>query len=367
MFYYDKDEIKNLLTPDMVFDCIQDCGGSPRKTPFGFISATICHNRIGEGSHKLYYYENTRLFRCYTGCDATFDIFELITKIHQINHPEDKDWTLYSSVCWVAQKFHFAPSSTTQEQGKSLPEWELFEKYQQAQKVDDPQQVVVLPEFDKQVLYHLPRPIIPDWLDEGMTQEAINHHLIGYYAPTEQLTIPHFDVSDRFVGLRGRALGEDATAFGKYRPMMINGKMYNHPLGLNLYNINQAKTAIKKLKKAIVFEGEKSCILYESYFGQDNDISVACCGSSISNYQIKLLMECGAEEIIIAFDRQFKVRGDDEFKHLTKNLAAINKRYRPYALISFIFDKTDLLPYKSAPIDQGKEIFLKMYKERIIL
>jgi len=367
MYYYDKDEIKNKLTTDMIFECVQDCGGSPNRTPFGFISATICHNKYGEGSHKLYYYENTRLFRCYTGCDATFDIFELITKIHKINHPEDTEWSLYSSVCWVAQKFHFAPTNTvTKEAGKELPEWGLFERRAQF-KLTEEQPRIQLPEFPKTILYNLPRPIVPDWINEGMTQEAINHHMIGYYAPTEQLTIPHFDIDDRFIGLRGRALGEDGAQYGKYRPMMISGRMYNHPLGLNLYNINNAKTAIQKIRKAIIFEGEKSAILYESYFGQENDISVACCGSNISSYQIKLLLDLGVEEIIIAFDRQFQTRGDEEFKHLTRNLTSINKKYRPYVLISFIFDKTDLLPYKASPIDLGKDVFLKMFKERIIL
>ena len=32
--------------------------------------------------------------------------------------------------------------------------------------------------------------------------------------------------------------------------------MYNHPLGFNLYNLNNSKEAIKAIKKVIVFEGE---------------------------------------------------------------------------------------------------------------
>ena len=37
---------------------------------------------------------------------------------------------------------------------------------------------------------------------------------------------------------------------------------------------------------------EKSCLMYQSYYGYDNDISVACCGSSISSYHIDLLKSC---------------------------------------------------------------------------
>ena len=67
---FDKDEIKEQLTTDMVEDLVRDFGGDPQETSFGFIAGTICHNHPGEGSHKLYYYENTRLFRCYTGCGS---------------------------------------------------------------------------------------------------------------------------------------------------------------------------------------------------------------------------------------------------------------------------------------------------------
>ena len=143
--------------------------------------------------------------------------------------------------------------------------------------------------------------------------------------------------------------------------------LYNHPLGMNLYNLNNSKDNIKKLGKAIVFESEKSCLKYQSYFGVENDISVACCGSNISDYQIQLLIDAGAKEIIIAFDRQFKNVGDDEYKHLTSNLKKIHKKYNTIVTITFIFDKFKITGYKSSPIDEGMDKFLKLFKERIIL
>ena len=143
--------------------------------------------------------------------------------------------------------------------------------------------------------------------------------------------------------------------------------MYNHPLGYNLYNLNNSKDNIKKIGKAIVFEGEKSCLLYQSYFGHNADISVACCGSAISSRQMDLLINAGAKEIIIAFDKQFQEKGDDEFKHLVRNLKAIHRKYNNFVSISFIFDKQNILGYKDSPIDKGKENFLKLFKNRIVL
>jgi hypothetical protein len=113
---------------------------------------------------------------------------------------------------------------------------------------------------------------------------------------------------------------------------------------------------------------EKSCFLYSSYFGDENDISVACCGSSLITYQVKLLLSLGVKEIIICFDRQFRYKGDEEFKRWVKKLTDIHKKYSPYVQISFVFDKHgDKLGYKMSPIDNGKDVFLELFKERIIL
>jgi len=73
------------------------------------------------------------------------------------------------------------------------------------------------------------------------------------------------------------------------------------------------------------------------------------------------------EEIIVAFDKQFKESGDNEFKGWTKKLKDINKKYSPLVKISFMFDKDNLLGYKDSPIDRGPDVFMKLFERRIIL
>ena len=142
---------------------------------------------------------------------------------------------------------------------------------------------------------------------------------ICYDPISEGVVIPHYDINGNLVGIRERTLIKENEIYGKYRPAKINGKMYNHPLGFNLYNLNYSKQAITAFKKAIVFEGEKSCLKYATFFGKDSDISVACCGSNLINYQVKLLLSLGVKEIIIAFDKQFQEIGDKEWeKWVTK-------------------------------------------------
>ena len=54
-------------------------------------------------------------------------------------------------------------------------------------------------------------------------------------------------------------------------------------------------------------------------------------------------------------------------KKLKRNLLKLYSKYKNYITVSFIFDKDMITPYKSSPTDNGKDIFLKLYKERIIL
>ena len=157
---------------------------------------------------------------------------------------------------------------------------------------------------------------------------------------------------------------KEEEEYGKYKPAYLNGKMYNHPLGFNLYNLNNSKENIKKVKKAIVFEGEKSTLLMRSYFGKDNDISVAVCGSSLTQYQVELLLSLGVNEIAISFDKQFKELGDNEHLKWVKKLKDIHKKYCNQCQISFLFDLKNKLGYKDSPIDCRKRNFFRIIQRK---
>ena len=364
---YDKKAIREELSIDDYFQLVTEWGGNPEFTPFGFISDTICHNPPGEGSRKLYFYENSDLFKCYTDCDCAFDIFELTIKVAQIQSNRKMD--LNDAVRYLAAKFNIVIDlNDTEDLG--LTDWQYLIAYDKINDIPKVNQVPQLKEYDKRILGPLainPNYLTP-WINDHIKPQILAHAQIGYNFSTDQISIPHFDKDGRFIGLRGRTMvKEDAERFGKYRPMIINKQQYNHSLGLNLYNLNNSKDNIKRMGKAIVFESEKSTLQFQSYFGLANDISVACCGSSVSSYQIQLLIEDRVQEIIIAFDRQFQALGDNEFKRLKAKLLGLHKKYKNEVLISFIFDKHLITSYKASPTDEGPEKFMQLFKERIIL
>lgn len=367
MIVFDKSGIRQALGLENIYDLLIEWGGDPEYTEFGILSSTICHNPPGEGSRKLYFYENTGLFRCYTGCDSAFDIFELCSKVMKIQYDEEFD--LNDSVLWVARRFGLSGMIKDDDMGKTLEDWKILSNYSRIQEIELKDNKVILKDYDDSILDRLNYNIkIIPWLNEGISQETINKAHIGFYPGADQITIPHYDINGRFVGLRGRTMCKDeAELYGKYRPMKINNQLYNHPLGMNLYGLNWSKNAIGIMKKAIIFESEKSVLKYATDFGWNNNISVACCGSNVSSHQIQLLLDSGAQEIIIAFDRQFQEIGDAEFQHLKLNLLKIRTKFKNDVLISFIFDKNMITKYKDSPIDDGKEKFLQLYKERIFI
>ena len=355
------EQIKNSLTLDQIENLLSSLGGEPFRQNDIIISRTICH--CGE-SHKLFYYDNTKLFRCYTECSEIFDVFQLIMKIHDT---ADLKISLPQALGYITNFFNIKlPDTEEFEFGREdLEDWKIFKRYNKVEK--EKNQIVELKIFNEDLLQYLPRPHILPWEKEGITKEVCDFHNICYNPSSQAIVIPHYNENNELVGIRERTLIKENEQFGKYRPMLLNKKMYNHPLGFNLFNLNNSKENIKILKKVIIFEGEKSPLLYASYFGQENDITVACCGSSLSSYQVDLLMDLGVEEIIIAFDKQFKEIGDEEWKGWTKKLKQIHQKYGAKVQISYIFDKQNLLGYKDSPIDCGKEIFLKLYKERVRL
>lgn len=365
MIDFNKDEIKNSLEIEDIFELLIDWGGEPYYQGNNIIvSRTICHNHPNDdASHKLYFYQANRMFHCYTGCqDPAFDIFELVKKIMSIQQHQDYD--LNMAVRWIANRFGISGESVERDE---LEDWEVMGRYKNADC--QTAEKVMLKEYDDTILdrFNYKVKILP-WLKDGISQEALDRARIGFYPGGDQITIPHYDEDGRLIGVRGRTLcKEEAERFGKYRPLKVNNILYSHPLGVNLYNLNNSKDNIRAIGKAIVVEGEKSCLQYASMFGLDSDITVATCGSNLSTQQVRLLLDAGAKELIIAFDKQWKEKNDEEFTAWVRKLKKINDKFKNDILVSFIFDKEDLLSYKSSPTDEGKDKFLKLYKNRIII
>lgn len=366
MINFNKDYIKEQLTTEDIFQLLEEWGGEPQYASFGILSQSICHHTPGEGKYKLYYYESNQLFYCYSSC-GSFDVFDLAIKVANIQ--DNKNYSLNDAVRAIAYRFGIVNDIEDDEEQSNLEDWKIFNQYERVASLEPKDYTVQLKEYDPIILSRFNYNVrIEPWLKEGISQQALEEAQIGFYPGGDQITIPHFDKDNRFIGLRGRALNmEEAAQFGKYRPLKVNGELYNHPLGMNLYNLNNSKKNIALMGKAIVFESEKSCLAYRSQFGNENDISVASCGSNLSAYQTHMLIAAGAKEIVVAFDRDFERLGDEVYQRRIDTFRKLHQRFKSYVNLSFIHDRNRITSLKASPIDEGADKFLTLFKERVLL
>lgn len=256
-YEFDKDEIKNSLTIYQVMDLVTILGANPSQHGDILVMETICHNNIGESNgKKLYYYDNTKLFKCYTDCGEIFDIFQLICKAKKIQVYEE--WELPKAVSYVAIMFGYAPNKVFEEEtllsefNSILKDYEMLLKKQQREVIDIEHKL-----YDDMLLYNLPFIPCKEWLEEGITIETMQKYGIKYYGKEHKIVIPHYNVDNKLIGIRGRTMiREEAERYGKYMPLKVGGIQYNHPLSYNLYGLNLNIENIKRAKSIIIFEGK---------------------------------------------------------------------------------------------------------------
>ena len=313
MPYINKDELLNSLTEQNIIDVCLELG-SPRykRDNNGNLcfSTCICHG--GNSDYKLIYYPNnhntdynTPIFNCYT-CGKKQSILELIISANRLN---GRTMTWFQALSWLAQFIGYVDAGFSNESHVSNDRVDDFSWINRILQTQNRRQkgiphLKTIPETYLEPFTYIPHEA---WLNDGVNRDAFDRFEIGYWPLTDQITIPHRDMDGNLIGIRGRYLNQqDIENIGKYVPIQMNGQFLSHPLGSVLYGLWVTKDKIKACKKALIVEGEKSCLKAYSYF-KDNSYVVATCGSTISLTQQKILLnELGVEEIIYMPDKDYK-------------------------------------------------------------
>lgn len=135
------------------------------------------------------------------------------------------------------------------ENRSELQDWNILNNYLRKNAYsNNKKRIVEMKFYNDKILTFLPHPRILDWENEGITNDVIKNHNICYNPSSQAIVIPHYDKDNNLVGIRERTLIKENEIYGKYRPMYLNKQLYNHPLGFNLYNLNNSKENIKALR-----------------------------------------------------------------------------------------------------------------------
>lgn len=332
------DELKNRLSTDDIIRIMEYLGADIGTMTEEFITFTsLCHN---SDTHKFYYYPQTMSTYCFV-CGNV----DVITIVQQ-----ELGLAFHEAMKWICE-FCNIPDGVQHKFGRPK-KVEYVPREVKKKEVNLSEQ---LPMYSKSILntfYDIP---IVEWINEGIDYEILKMYDIKFDINTNSIIIPHYDINNRLIGIRCRNLDEFAIEkYGKYIPYrdVLGGTMFNHKIGNNLYGLSLNKNKIQEFKKIILVESEKSVMKLQGFYGENN-ISVATCGSNLTDYQIELIKSLGVTDVMFAFDKE-----DDE-----KFLKKLNKLYVKSSYhfnVFYIEDTMGLLNLKDSPCDKGRDTFEKL-------
>lgn len=317
------------------------------------IFPTICHNEMSnDPSHKLYYYEATKRFYCYTNCKS-MSVFDFIIKVYQTRGYKIEFREAYNILDEIVSKRIKNGFAILSNPKPLVPD--KIEKNWEEQ----------LPVYNHHILEcftQQPR-FLDVWMSEGIDYDVLVEFGVRFDMVRNRIVFPILDRNGRLVGIRVRNFNqEDLDSGRKYMPLWHNEELYNCPKMMVVYGYYQNKAVIKKLKEVIVFEAEKSVLKYGSCFTQNKSVAVG--GSSFSQYHGIILKDAGVTKIVLAFDNDYSEDGD-RYYGLKKMIKEAKKIQGMGFEVEIIYDwEQEYLGNKDAPIDLGRSVYSKLYRER---
>ncbi|MEG0908972.1 MAG: hypothetical protein RSH78_01260 [Bacilli bacterium] len=352
-------ELKEQISIEQIISIMRDFGveGIPTLDGKALIYRSICHN---SDSLKLYLYLETKAFYCYSHCHS-MDIVNLVEKV--MNYTTEQSVYFLMNKIGIRNNHHFK-EGFDDEEPVTNEDWQMISGYYNNTYQNRKEELVVrdttlLDRFYN--LYHI------NFVNDGISTNTMKSYNIKFDIEHNRIIIPHYDSEGNLVAIRSRNLEQSELDKGrKYIPITMNGKLLSAPTSLYLYGLNKNKENIKKAKRIIIFESEKSVMQLETMYPGAN-ISVALNGSSLSKYHIEILREL-VEEVVLALDKEYKVIGSlEERKYLDKLRKKIIDKLSPFFNISLMWDVNGLLQYKDSPSDKGREVFMNLFENRWLL
>lgn len=346
-------DIINRMTADDVVAILEDLGSRPpRITGADMLFTTVCHRHNGGRKHKLHYHADTKSFFCYSECGHLSNIFNVVMSAKQCDFKE-----AYKYICDFLKignnilKYGFEEEKID---NSFINRFEIDKENAEHIQIRDKS---VLNRFRE--LYH------HSWIKDHISINVMKLFDIRFDVLNNAIIIPHYNINNELIGIRARNLSEEKIELGmKYIPITINGVLYNYPTSINLYGLNINKENIKKYKRVTIGESEKFVMQHRSYY--EDSTAVALSGSSISEYQMRMLLDLGVETVVIALDKEFE-NGEQEKDYVNKVNRSFVLKLMRYFQVEIIWDRESLLEYKSSPTDYGVAIYEKLYEKRIII
>lgn len=183
------------------------------------------------------------------------------------------------------------------------------------------------------------------WQDEGITPESMERFQVRYDPVSNRIVYPIRDMSGRIINVGGRTLDPD------FKARKLRKYTYFKPLGVldTIYGFAENREEILRKKEIILFEGAKSVMIADGW-------GIRNCGAVLTSHlnpqQFRILIRLGVT-VVFALDAEVDIRQDGNIMRLL-----------PYTRVEWVRNRRGLLNDKDSPVDQGREVFQTLYRER---
>lgn len=204
-------------------------------------------------------------------------------------------------------------------------------------------------------LNQFPPYIVQEWVEEGISEETQRKYDIRICKKRSRWLIPVRDENNVLVAILGRTYLPDWKELGLNKYVYIKPEEMQNVSFVNnvLFGLNYNYQYIKEQNEVIVFEAHKSVMKADS-MGIYNTVAIGT--NCINRYLVDKLLKLKCN-IVLALDKdvpldRVKKEGD---------------KFRKFTNVYIIYDFDNLLDEKDAPVDKGKEVFMRLYEKKIRL
>jgi len=288
----------------------------------------------GENTPSFCVNENKQTFYCF-GCNAGGSLINFIMDYDKCS-------------CGVAIQKIKEFYNIKDEDYKNVPIIvKILKKFKKFEKKDSP---ISRGEIPQQTLKRLVSGNIKEWVEEEISQSVMDLFGVKYDRVENAIAFEVRDNDGNLIAFKERTLYPD------YKELNIPKYTYTNAIGTNdfLWGFHINKEECLSKKEVIVLEGEKSVMKLMTW-GIKNCVALGT--SHINDEQLSFLIKTGLN-VVVAVDK-------DKQKESLKN-ENWNKLKR-YCKVYIIYDKSNLLDEKDAPVDKGQDVWKQLYDKKRIL
>lgn len=228
---------------------------------------------------------------------------------------------------------------------EKLSATKVCKKFAPPKKTQKEPKTTILPDNYMERYEKLPEKLAV-WEREGISRASLDRFQVCYDGFSDRLVYPIRDVNGKIVNIGGRTLDPE------WKKKKLRKYTYFHAWGSinTIYGLSENMQSIKEKGEIILFEGCKSVLIADTW-GIHNTGAILT--SHLSQNQMKILAKLGCK-VVFALDKDVNVREDHNIKRL-----------KQYVKVEYLWDWEDLLHEKDSPVDEGQDVFERLYKQRV--